>query len=63
MVKTAVVELEMSVNQSGDFTLYWAAAGEGYSERRVAHVKVHPGRDTYSFNLTNISKTCTHYNG
>ncbi|MFT5729194.1 MAG: hypothetical protein ACI8PB_003357 [Desulforhopalus sp.] len=56
VVNTAVVDLEMSVKQSGQFSIYWAAAGEGYSERRVAHVKVHPGRDTYSFNLTNISK-------
>ncbi len=56
VVNTAVVDLEMSVNQSGDFTLYWAAAGEDYSERRIAIVKAHSGKDTYSFNLTNISK-------
>lgn len=56
VVNTAVVDLEMSVNESSHFTLYWAADGEGYSERRIATVKTHSGKDTYSFNLTNISK-------
>lgn len=56
VLNTAVADLEISVNQSGDFTIYWAAVGENYSERRVAHVKVHPGKDTYSLNLTNISQ-------
>jgi len=56
VVNTAVVDLEMSVNESSHFTLYWAADGEGYSERRIATVKAHSGKDIYSFNLTNISK-------
>lgn len=56
VVNTAVVDLEMSVDQSSHFTIYWAAEGEGYSERRTASVKVYPGKDKYSFNLTNIGK-------
>ena len=56
VVNTAIVDLEMKVDESSHFTIYWAGDGEGYSEKRVASVKVRPGKEKYSFNLTDISK-------
>lgn len=56
VLNTAVVDLEISVPQSGIFSIYWAAPGENYSERRLAHVNVHPGKRSYSFHLADISK-------
>ena len=56
MVNTALVEVEMSVDRKSEFVVYWAAEGDGYTERRVGKVNVHKGQEKYSFSLTDISK-------
>lgn len=56
MVSTARVDVELDVIQKGNFALYWAAEGQGYSEGRVVTVRVRPGKTHYSFYLTDISK-------
>ena len=55
MVNSALVEVEMNVDKDTTFSVYWAAEGDGYSERRRAQVKAHPGLKAYSFYLTDIS--------
>ncbi|MFT5697423.1 MAG: hypothetical protein ACI8ZB_000271 [Desulforhopalus sp.] len=55
MVNTAVVEVEISVDRKSTFVVYWAAEGDGYSERRLGSIEVHPGKEKYSFYLTDIS--------
>ncbi len=50
----ATVELEIQVPQKTWFTLYWTADGKGYSEWRMARVRVSPKQQYYRFYLTDI---------
>ncbi|PHR24443.1 MAG: hypothetical protein COA36_15500 [Desulfotalea sp.] len=56
MVNTAIIEVDLNVSQNSQFAVYWATEGGGYSEKQVATVTVYPGKENYSFYLTNISK-------
>jgi len=56
MVNIAHVDVEMNVTQRSTFAIYWATEKRGYSRKRVIATVVEPGRDTYSFYLTDISK-------
>ncbi len=48
------VDLSIEVDQRTVFKVYWAEAGEHFSEKRMAQVLVKPERKNYSFNLTNL---------
>jgi hypothetical protein len=55
-IQTAHVEIDLTVEKKTDFKIYWAEAGQPYSEERMSVVIVSPGRNHYSFFLTDIGK-------
>ncbi len=55
-VNTASVEIELTVAQKTDFKIYWAGAGQLYSEKNVAAVIATPERKHYSMFLPDIGK-------
>lgn len=50
----AYVEIEIEVTQKTDFKIYWAGAGQLYSEKNMSGVYVNPNCKRYNFFLTNI---------
>ena len=54
IVNEAHVEIEVEVSQKADFKIYWAGAGELYSEKHMSVVVARPDREKYSFFLTDI---------
>jgi len=55
-VNKAYVEFELSVAQKSDFKIYWAGAGQLYSEKHMSVAIATPERKKYSFMLTDIGK-------
>lgn len=53
-INRAHVDLSIEVEKRTVFKIYWAEAGEHFSERRMAQVIVKPERKNYSFTLTNL---------
>ncbi len=53
-IKTAHVEIDLVVEKKTDFKIYWAKAGQPYSEEHMSVVIASPGRNHYSFFLTDI---------
>ncbi len=54
-IKTARVEVDITVNKKTDFKIYWAKAGQRYSEKRMTVATVKPGKNKYRLLLTNIA--------
>ena len=52
----AYVEVELSVDRKTDFKIYWAKAGQLFSEKNMAVAIVSPENTTYSFFLTDVGK-------
>lgn len=55
-VNTAFVDVEIKVSEPTDFKIYWAKPKMMYAEENMSVITAHPGRTTYSFMLTEISK-------
>ncbi|BCL61467.1 hypothetical protein DGMP_21600 [Desulfomarina profundi] len=55
-IKTAHVVVDLVVTEKTDFKIYWARAGQPYSEEHMSMVIARPGRNHYSFFLTDIGK-------
>lgn len=56
VVHTARVTVEIEVDETSRFGIYWAEGNKGYSEKNLATVLAHPDRSEYSFYLTNLGK-------
>ncbi len=54
-VNRAYVDLDIKVEKRTIFKIYWAAAGEGFSEKNHASVLVNPQQGRYHFYLTNLA--------
>lgn len=52
----AHVELDLVVEQKSRFKLYWAAAGEPFSEKKRASITVAPNHHSYRFFLTDLGR-------
>jgi hypothetical protein len=55
-VNTAYVEIDLTVAQKTDFKIYWAGAGQPYSEKNMAVAIANPERKHYGFFLTDLGK-------
>ncbi len=55
-INTASVEVELTVAQKTDFKIYWAGAGQDYSEKNMAEVTITPERKHYRRSFTDIGK-------
>lgn len=54
-VTKALIEIELEVTKKSEFKLYWAEQDQPFSETRMGVVNTIPGKNNYSFFLTNIS--------
>lgn len=54
-IKTASVEVELEVSQDSYFKIYWAKAGQPYSEKNMARAFVYRGCRSYTFLLTDLA--------
>ena len=55
VVNRAYVELSIQVKFPTDFKVYWAEAGKGFSEKKMARVRVRPDKIEYRFFLTDLN--------
>ncbi len=55
IVRRAVVDLHLNTDTRTVFKVYWAAAGQLYSEKRMARIVISPGRCRYSFRICNLA--------
>ncbi|MBB5346586.1 hypothetical protein JWG42_01800 [Desulfoprunum benzoelyticum] len=53
-INRAHVDLIINVDKRTTFKIYWAEAGEHFSEKKMAQVLVKPERQKYSFFLTDL---------
>jgi len=53
-INRAHVDLTIHVDKRTTFKIYWAEAGENFSEKNMAQVMVKPDRLNYAFFLTNL---------
>jgi hypothetical protein len=50
----AFVELDIQVDKTTWFKIYWAEEGKNYSEKNMARIRVRPEQEHYRFFLTNL---------
>lgn len=55
VVRRAVVDLHLDTDTRTVFKVYWAAAGQLYSEKRMTMVVISPGRSDYTFRICNLA--------
>ncbi|HSL38923.1 MAG TPA: hypothetical protein VK857_01025 [Desulforhopalus sp.] len=55
-INRAYVEVELNVESTTDFKIYWAKAGQLFSEKNMAVAIVSPEKSRYGFFLTDIGK-------
>jgi hypothetical protein len=55
-INRAYVEVELTVDATTDFKIYWAKAGQLFSEKNMAVAIVSPSNTRYGFFLTDIGK-------
>ncbi len=56
-INRAHVELSIQVEKPTFFKIYWSEPGQLYSEKKMARVRVIPGRKNYNFFLTDLNNT------
>lgn len=55
-VNRAHVEIQVSTPGSTYFKVYWAGSGELYSEKKMNRVHIRPGKEKYSFFITDLRR-------
>lgn len=58
-VNKAYVEIRISSPEQTFFKIYWAEAGEPYSEKNMARVRLRPGTKKYSFFISDLRRVDT----
>jgi len=58
-VNRAHVEIRANSPEKTYFKIYWAAAGEPYSEKKMARVQLRPGTEKYSFYISDLRRLDT----
>lgn len=54
VLESAVVDLKMVTKTRCEFKIYWAQSGQDYSARRMAGIRVGPGKEQYYFSIQSL---------